>query len=236
MSKIKMHWVCNTIPTEQTLHCLYTSIRFLENKVDLEIAEEFKIWKDGKNIYLIMDENHIENDAVIFSFFNGKILCKLISKKNFSIMEESFLFDKKFDKTIDPFFTLAGHIIYTYKYRQNASKVVEVCPIGINGLIKKHEEKPTLFLDYLQRETGLDFLKYAGLTEKVRFERVFSDEKTLYDSINGTVSLGNNTKLIRNVISIHANLPSINKVKTRSLFYNSIGKKRNYGFGSFSLE
>ena len=232
-----MHWICNIIPDNITLHCLYTSIRFKDQKVDLGAqTEEFKIWKDGKSIYIIMDEKYIENMNTEFKFSKDKIICRLKDKNIFLVENETLSFLNKLNKFEDPFFTISGQLIYTYKYRKNEKKVIEVCPIGINGLIKEHTHNPTLFLDYLQSQTGLDFKRYASQTDKVRFERIFTDEKVLHDALEGNCELGKETKLLRNVISIHANLPSLNKDITQKLFYNSIGRKRNYGFGSLNVE
>lgn len=238
MNKIIMHWVCNKIPNNLTLHSLYTSIRFLDKKIDLsKQKEEFKIWKDGRNIFIILDDNLIENVSPEFNFCHNTVVCKLINKTSFYNHAHYLKFKNKLQSEIEPIFTLSGAFIYTYKYKKdNNLGFIEACPIDLKGDIKIYGgNNKNLFLDYLERETGLAFNQYAKRSEKVRFERVFTDEHVLYSGINENKKI--ETKILfKNIILVHATLPSIDKVATEKLIYNSFGKKRNYGFGSFSLE
>jgi hypothetical protein len=238
MNKIIMHWVCNKVPNNLTLHSLYTSIRFINQKSDLSNQkEEFKIWKDGRNIFIILDESLIENKSNEFIFCHNTVICKLINKTNYHNHPHYLKFKNKLQSEIEPIFTLSGAFIYTYKYKKDNSKgFIETCPIDLKGEIKNYAgNNKNLFLDYLEKETGLAFNQYSKRTEKIRFERIFTDEKVLYEKINDGKEIDKKI-LFKNIILVHATLPVINKNATDKLIVNSIGKKRNYGFGSFTLE
>lgn len=217
MNKIKLFFVSDKTVSEKTLHSLYTTIRFLNDKVS-NLEEDFKIWNEGRSIFIIMDENKIENLKNEFAFRNkGKdIKIKFVSKEKFilpSIKEDDIV-------------TISGTLCYTYKY-YNEDKIVEVCPININGKFKEKTKKS--FINYLEINTGLNFLQAVDSKEDVRFERLFIDEKEIYNNnINKKV-------LNKNIVLVQATLKVINPEKTKALFYKMIGKKKSYGFGNMSV-
>lgn len=222
MNKVIMHWICNQMPNSITLHALYTSIRFLSNKIQIE-DEEFKIWQDGKSVFIIMGKEKIENKNNFFEFCGGTQKIKLISIKDFEIplIKQSFV-------------NLSGKFMYAYKYYDevNSNKYTEVCPISLKGLIKVDNGKnkiKTSFINYLENNTGLNFKEYLSNTNSLRFERVFQDEKEINENTL------NKKILFKNIIFIQAKLPVKDVNTIQKLYFSSIGKKRTYGFGSLTV-
>lgn len=221
-----MHWVCSQMPNSLTLHALYTSIRIgnkiNESKPQIE-GENFKIWQNGKAIYIIMDSDKIENNSNFFDFCNGFQKIRLISIKDYDMPLWN-----------NDFINISGKFIYSYKYydEKNTKKYKEVCPIGLNGLLKLDNGKnqiKTSFIEYMERNTGLNFIDYLKNTSSLRFERVYEDEKDINNEKN------KKKILFKNIIYINANLKINNIENLNKLYYSSIGKKRTYGFGSLIL-
>lgn len=220
MNKKKLLFVANKIPTEETLHSLYTSIRFEKEKIS-NVNEDFKIWNDGRSISIVMDNDKIHNIKEYYTFIDNKngnaVEIKLISNRNYDIP------DLKRDDIVN----ITGVICYTYKH-YNENKVIESCPINLNGKFKAGTKQS--FLKYLEKNTGLNFCQAVDSKEDVRFERLFLDEKDIYSkNINKKV-------LLKNIILIQATLRVENPEITKTLFYKMIGKKKSYGFGGISIE
>lgn len=220
MNKIKLFFVANKIPSEETLHSLYTSVRFENEKIQ-NLNEDFKIWNDGRSIFIIMDNDKIENIKDIYSFIDNnkkdEIKIKLISQKPYNIP----------DLKVDDIVTITGTLCYTYKHH-NQNKTIESCPINMKGKFKDGTKQP--FLKYLNEKTGLNFSQAVESKEDVRFERLFTDEKDIYSN--------NITKkvLVKNIILVQATLRVEDPEITKSLFYKMIGKKKSYGFGNMTIE
>ena len=70
MNKLKLFFVANKIPSEETLHSLYTSVRFKNEKI-ANLDEDFKIWNDGRSIFIIMDNDKISNLQDFYSFIDS---------------------------------------------------------------------------------------------------------------------------------------------------------------------
>lgn len=220
MNKLKLFFVANKIPSEETLHSLYTSIRFKNEKIP-NIDEDFKIWNDGRSIFIIMDNDKIQNIKNIYTFIDkvkqDEIKIKLISQINYKIP----------DLKIDDIVTISGTFCYTYKHH-NENKIIEVCPINMKGKFKDGTKQT--FLKYLDKKTGLNFSQAVESKEDVRFERLFNDEKNIYSN--------NITKkvLIKNIILVQATLRVEDPEITKTLFYKMLGKKKSYGFGNMNVE
>ena len=149
MNKLKLFFVANRIPSEETLHSLYTSVRF-ENEKIANLDEDFKIWNDGRSIFIIIDNDKIRNLQNFYSFIDNnnktEIKIKLMSQKVYNIPEIK----------ADDIVTITGTLCYTYKY-YNQNKTIESCPINMNGKFKEGTKQP--FLKDLDRKTGLNFSK-----------------------------------------------------------------------------
>ncbi|HCJ8469711.1 TPA: hypothetical protein NV714_003519 [Escherichia coli] len=221
MNKVKLMWIANKMPTPEILHSLYTSIRFLNVKVD-NIREDFKIWNDGRSIFIIMDEDKIENKTNLFTF--GDIKIKLL--KQVPLYVTSF---QKGD-IVD----ISGIISYAVKHfkglnKEILGKPVESCPINMEGKFKPGLKQK--FLNYLEEQTGLKFTEMAEDKQRLRFERLFTDEKEIYNKT------GNRKKVFfKNIILISGVLEVIDAQKVNSLSYKMIGKKKSYGLGGISIE
>jgi len=221
MNKIKMTWLADKMPTPEILHNLYTSIRFAKEKKD-NLNEEFKIWQDGRTIFIIMDEDKIENNASNFSFSNIKI--KFIRK--IPLTQNHFM---KGDIV-----SFSGVINYVYKHYKDENgmllkKPKESCPVNMEGKFKSGLKIP--FLEYLENTTGLAFKNMAEDKERLRFERLFSDEKDIYQNNTNQKKI-----MIKNLILISGLLEVIDENKANALAYKMIGKKRSYGFGNMTVE
>ena len=226
MSFVKMRFICDKFPNHLTLHSLYTSIRYLVSK-DLNSDELFQIWQDGRTIYIVMDDDKVENTSQNFNFNHENE-----SLINIRLVEKNHLLTVEFEE--GEYVYIRGVFSYAYKHfdKENPKKYKLSCPINIKGLFKKDLKTPTF--NYLEKVTGLDFNSEKN-TDKIKFERIFTDEKTLYDSINNGTSIEQKI-LMKNIISIDATL----KIKDIDAFMNivkgSIGKKKNYGFGKLFIE
>ena len=217
----ELHFISNSTPKPETLHCLYTSIRFKHEKIP-NLIESFKIFQDGRSIHVIMEENKIENLQNVFSFkdrSNDKeVLVKLIKNESLAVPE--------FNE--GEVVNISGNLSYAFKHHQEGGKEILSCPIDMKGLFKKGTKES--FLNFLARETGLSFTSEINSSENIRFERMFMDERKIYDNdIHKKL-------MFRNVISIFGELTVEDPNSVQSLFWKSIGKKRSYGFGSFSIE
>lgn len=221
MSKVKLMWIADKMPTPELLHNLYTSIRFLNAKVP-NLQEDFKIWNDGRSIFIIMDKDKIENNNQSFIFDRVKV--KLLKIVNFNST------DFKNGDIVD----ISGVISYSVKYYKDESnhsrlKPVEVCPVNMEGKFKSGLKGN--FLKYLENETGLRFTGMSEDKQRLRFERLFTDEKEIYEKT------GNSKKVfIKNVIFLSGVLEVIDENKVNSLSYKMLGKKRSYGLGGLSVE
>lgn len=221
MNKIKMFFMADKLPTDELLHSLYTSVRFKSEKIN-NLDEEFKIWNDGRSIYIIIDEDKIENIQPFFVFHdkthNKEIKVKHISNKTYSFP------DLKAGQVI----SITGTICYTMKHYSENKKAIEFCPINMNGKFKEGTKKN--FLRYMEKNTGLDFSSSVDSVDDVRFERIFVDEKDIYENkINKKI-------LMRNIILVQATLLVVHPEIAQSLFYKMIGKKKTYGFGNIMVE
>jgi len=108
MSFVKMRFICNEQPNNVTLHCLYTSVRFLNEKEQKE-DELFQIWNDGRSVFIVIDEDKIENKSKEFSFEvkDGKtIKIKLIGME--PLMSEDF--------NVGDYVYFRGVLSYSHKY------------------------------------------------------------------------------------------------------------------------
>jgi hypothetical protein len=220
MSKVKLVFVADSTVSDELLHCLYTTVRFKEEKI-ANINEDFKIFREGRMINIIMNEDKIENDDEMFSFYdvqtNRHVRVKLIKKSKY--------IGKEFQK--DRFVEVSCVLSYATKQRVN-DKAVFVCPVNFDGTLNK--ESKNIFVDYLERETGLDFKNAIGDKELIRFERLFTDEQHIInDSIRKKV-------LFRNVIMIRATLKVVDAEKVSALGSKMLGRRRSYGFGNFSVD
>lgn len=229
MNYIKMKFICNIQPNNNTLHSLYTTIRYKKEKESNE-DELYQVWQDGKIIYIVMDKNKVENNNDFFSFkteSNQDINIKLINSETL-INEQYSLGDYVYFRTT---------MSYSYKHYENkdSKKFKEACPVNMKGSFKeglingKTKSLKSNTFDYLEKATGLDF-KAEIESDKIRFERVFTDEHLIKDNFS------NKKILFKNIISIDAIL----KIKDTKLFerilIGSIGKKKNYGFGKCFIE
>lgn len=220
MNKVKMTWLTDKMPTPEILHNLYTNIRFSKDKED-NLNEEFKIWQDGRTIFIIMDEDKIQNNASNFVFKNIKI--KLLRTVKFN--PSDFI---KGDVV-----SLSGVINYAYKHYKDENGVVlkkakESCPVNMKGTFKSGLK--ISFLEYLESMTGLGFKNMTGDKERLRFERLFRDEKDIYQNVIGKKIM------IKNLIRVSGLLEVIDENKANTLSYKMIGKKRSYGFGNITVE
>lgn len=222
MNKVKLMWIADKMPTPELLHCLYTSIRFIDVKIE-NIKEDFKIWNDGRSIFIIMDFDKIENKKDLFVFGGTKV--KLLKQVPFS----SNTYFKEGD-IVD----ISGVISYAVKHFKNLNneilgKPVESCPINMEGKFKLGLKQK--FLNYLEDQTGLKFTTMAEDKQRLRFERLFTDEKEIYNK------RGNKKKVFfKNIILISGVLEVVDAQKVNSLSYKMIGKKKSYGFGGISIE
>lgn len=229
MNYIKMKFICDIQPTNNTLHSLYTTIRYKNEKESNE-DELYQVWQDGKVIYIVMDKNKVENNNVSFIFkteLNQDINIKLINTETL-INEQYNLGDYVYFRTV---------MSYSYKHYENkdSKKFKEACPVNMKGSFKeeiingKRKSLKSNTFDYLERVTGLDFRAEIE-TDKIRFERLFTDEHLIKDNPN------NKKIFMKNIISIDAVL-KIKDLKTfEKILVGSIGKKKNYGFGKCFID
>ncbi|WP_407579539.1 hypothetical protein [Citrobacter koseri] len=220
MNKVKMLFVADNAVSDELLHCLYTSVRFKDEKV-ANLEEEFKIWREGRMIHIIIDEDKIENDSDIFSFYDAStkraVRVKLLKKSAYTAP------DFEIGEVVD----VSGVFSYSYKYR-NDNDAVEVCPINLNGKFKPGSKQK--FLNYIQHETGLNFIDAVDSKDDVRVERLFTDEQCIY---NNNVS---KKVLFRNVIMLRATVKVVDPEKVKALFTRMVGKRKSYGFGHLAVE
>lgn len=215
---IKIMFVSNMKIDNDTLHSLYTTIRFKKEKIS-NLQEKFKIWNEGRNIYLIIEKEKIENDSSNFEFIskNGEV----IKIKKFN--EQSIIFE---DINIGDFVRVSGVISYANKEEMPDGKIRDVCPIDFKGNIKNKNK----LAYYLTKNTGLDFEKNIDSKDRVLINRLFLED----------LGLSNNNEkskvFIKNLIMINAILEVKDKDMVELLHVTSIGKKRSYGLGNLFVE
>lgn len=221
MNKVKMTWIADKIPTNENLHQLYTTVRDPIKK-HLNLNEEFKIWNDGRKIHIIMDDNKITQISTYqFVTNNGTSVINIKPLDKIDFIPPVY---KKGDIV-----NLSGILSYSHKYYKEDNKFIEVCPINMEGKFKSGLKKG--FIDYLEDKTGLLFSSMTEDTTRLRFERLFTDEKNIYEkkSLNRKV-------YYRNIVLIQGILEIVDPNKLSQLSYQMIGKKRSYGFGNFMVE
>lgn len=221
MSFVKMRFICNEQPNNITLHCLYTSVRFLNEKEQKE-DELFQIWNDGRSVFIVMDEDRIENKSKDFSFDikDGKtIKIKLIGTEPLALE----------DFNVGDYVYFRGVLSYSHKYYngENSKKFIESCPVNMKGSFK--EGLKTSTFNYLEKVTGLDFNSEKD-RNSIRFERIFTDEHNIY---KGQID---KKILFKNIISIDATLKIKDLESFKKILKGSIGKKKSYGFGKFFID
>lgn len=225
MKKLKLTFIADKNITAETLHSLYTSIRFKEDKK--EVDENFKVWSEGRSAFIIIDEDKIENDQEQFLFITHdqkQIKIKLMRKQNLTIQNEF----KSGDQV--SVFSVLSHSKkhFTDLHENKMQKGIEYCVLDIMSKFKKGEKQD--FLNYLTKETGLDFVE-AEKNKTVKFERIMSDEQDIF---NNSVS---KKVAIRNIIAINADkIKVIEEDKVNSLSFRQIGKRKSFGFGNVSIE
>lgn len=221
MSYIKMRFLCSEQPNNMTLHCLYTSIRFLNQKEQKD-DELFQIWNDGRTIFIVIDEDKIENKQKEFSFdVPGSKSIKIKHLSSEPLVEGDF---KEGD-----YVYFRGVISYSYKHYENnqSNKYKESCPVNMKGSFKEGLKTPTF--NYLERVTGLDFIAEKN-TDKIRFERLFTDEHEINENrITKKI-------LFKNIFSIDSTLKIKDLKAFKNILRGSIGKKKTYGFGKFFVD
>ena len=160
MSFVKMRFICNEQPNNITLHCLYTSVRFLEEKEQKE-DELFQVWNDGRAVFIVMDESKIENHSKEFSF---EVKDKNTLKVKLIGIEPLKLEDFK----VGDYVYIRGVFSYSYKHYNDktSKKYKESCPVNMKGSFK--EGLKTSTFNYLEKTTGLDFNAEKN-TDKIRF-------------------------------------------------------------------
>lgn len=215
---IKMMFVANMKIDNDTLHSLYTTIRFKKEKID-NLKETFKVWHEGRNIYIIIGKDKIENDGNLFEFFskNGDVIkIKKFNEQDVTIPELS----------LGDFVNISGVISYANKQKAEDGNIVEICPVDFKGNIKNQEK----LAYYLTKNTGLDFEKNIDSKDRVLINRLFLED----------LGLSNDDKkskvFIKNLIMINAIVQVKNVEIAKSIYVNSIGKKRSYGLGNLFLE
>lgn len=215
---IKIMFVSNMKIDNDTLHSLYTSIRFKDNKIP-NLKEKFKIWNEGRNIYIIMEKSKIENQDVNFEFISKK--GEVIKVKKFN--EQSVNFEKPI---VGDFIRVSGIISYAYKEKISDGKNIEICPIDFKGNIKDDSK----FAYYLTKNTGLDFEKSIKHKDRVMINRLFIEDLGLSNDKNKS------KVFIKNLIMVNAIVEIVDADIAQSLYLTSIGKKRSYGLGNLFLE
>lgn len=223
MNKVKLMFVANQNVTNETLHALYTSIRFKNEKYETE--EDVKIWSEGRSVFIVIDQDKIENLVEQFSFitFDKKeIKLKLMRNQKLNL-QNNFKSNE--------YVSLFGVLSHSRKHflnNENGKKEIEYCVLDVQSRFKKGTKKD--FLNYLTRKTGLDFIE-AEKNKEVIFERIITDENEIYNkSLSKKVA-------IRNVIAVNANkIKIIDEEKANELFFKQIGKRKTYGLGNFTLE
>ena len=214
---VKLTFIANSKIDNDTIHSLYTSVRFKEEKIE-NLQEIFKVWNEGRNIFIIIDKNKIENESIFFEFISKNK--ETIRIKKFSEQE---IFSDDFE--IGDFVKVSGIISYANKIIQNNNKVVEVCPIDFKGNIKYKES----FINYLNKNTGLDFSNIDS-NDRILLSRIFCND----------IGINNNEKIskvfMKNMIMINAIVKVSDVELVKSLYFKSIGKKRSYGMGSLFVE
>lgn len=221
MSFVKMRFICNEQPNNITLHCLYTSVRFLEEKEQKE-DELFQVWNDGRSVFIVMDESKIENHSKEFSF---EVKDKNTLKVKLIGIEPLKLEDFK----VGDYVYIRGVFSYSYKHYNDktSKKYKESCPVNMKGSFK--EGLKTSTFNYLEKTTGLDFNAEKN-TDKIRFERIFTDEHEInQNQITKKI-------LIKNLITIDATLKIKNLESFEKILKGSIGKKKSYGFGKLFID
>ena len=224
MNKVKLTFVANKNISAETIHSLYTSVIFLNEKKE-NSEEEFKVFNNGRMATIIMNENLIENNQNNFTFmnFDGEIKLKLLKK-------EPFVSDVTIkQEDVVSVFGLISHTqkFYTNEDGSKRDNPVEYCVLNQLSQFKPKTKKQ--FLSYLTEKTGLDFIS-AEKEGNVSFERVVSDENEI---VNGKT---NKKVLMRNIIAINGSmLKVINSQVANSLSYKMIGKRKTYGFGNITI-
>lgn len=211
---IKLSFISNKVIDSYILHSLYTTIRFKENKIS-NLKEDFKVWKEGKNIFIILEENKIENKKELYEFNNG-IKIKFLKKESIS----------KTNFELGDWVRIEG--IFSYAYKSTKDKNKEICPIDFKGNFNNIKNKEQ-FCYYLTNKTGADFFKSIDSKDRVAIKRLFLEDIGLLERKNET------KVLMKNLIMINAVVEVVDQEVVNFLNYSSIGKKRSYGLGNMSV-
>lgn len=215
---VKLTFVANSKIDNDTLHSLYTTLRFKEKKIE-NLQEDFKVWSEGRNVFIIMEKDKIENESMSFEF---------ISKNKESIKIKKF---SEQDLSVDgfqvgDFVKVSGFISYAQKIKQDNGKTIEICPLDFKGNIKNKDK----FIHYLNNSTGLDFSENIDSNDRVIINRLLVSDI-------GVDNKDNKSKVfMKNIIMINAIVKVIDVDLANSLVFRSIGKKRSYGMGNLCVE
>lgn len=212
---IKLNYISNKKIDHHILHSLYTSIRFKNEKI-LNLNEKFKVWMDGRNVFIVMEKIKIENLKKEFEFkYQGEI----IKLKLFR--EEDFVVENIKN---DEYVRVSGIISYAYKERfDDITK--EICPVDFKGNIKNKSK----FAHYLTQKTGLDFESVIADKDRVMVSRLYWNDIGINDNENKKV-------MLKNMIMIDAIVNVLDENKLKDVLTSSIGKKRSYGMGNLIIE
>ncbi|MDI6977117.1 hypothetical protein [Serratia sp. Se-RSBMAAmG] len=215
---VKLTFVANSKVDNDTLHSLYTTLRFKEKKIE-NLQEDFKVWNEGRNIFIIMEKDKIENESMSFEFISKNkeyIKIKKFSGQDLSV--DGF--------QVGDFVKVSGFISYAQKIKQDNGKTIEICPLDFKGNIKNKDK----FIHYLNNSTGLDFSENIDSNDRVIINRLFVSDI-------GINNKDNESKVfMKNIIMINAIVKVIDVDLANSLFFRSIGKKRSYGMGNLFVE
>lgn len=215
---VKLTFVANSKVDNDTLHSLYTTLRFKEKKIE-NLQEDFKVWNEGRNIFIIMEKDKIENESMSFEFISKNkeyIKIKKLSGQDLSV--DGF--------QVGDFVKVSGFISYAQKIKQDNGKTIEICPLDFKGNIKNKDK----FIHYLNNSTGLDFSENIDSNDRVIINRLLVSDI-------GVDNKDNKSKVfMKNIIMINAIVKVIDVDLANSLVFRSIGKKRSYGMGNLCVE
>lgn len=224
MKKIKLMFVANQNISPETLHSLYTTVRFKNEKLNVE--EDFKVWSEGRAAFIIIDEDKRENLDEVYTFTTPEK--KEIKIKLMRVCQYNADIEYKANDDVS-LFSILSHSRKHYEDKQNQKliKPLEYCVLDTKSRFKKGTKKA--FLEYLTKETGLDFVN-AEKNNTVKFERIVMDENEIFSkSISKKVA-------IRNVIAINAEtIKVLDADKVNALSFRQIGKRKSYGMGNVLL-
>ena len=215
----KIVYQTNYEPNFLTLHALFSTI--VDKKHENNNLLEYKIFYKDRMIILIINEDDIKeklqiNDLKYNDFYEFKHYIhedKFVSIKLKKMKEEEFIY-KKYQNgdNIEIFSTIS----YAINKKNNFGKKRNICPIDLHGKIivgtKIHTFK------YLEEKTGIE-IKENYLEKNNRFKYIPIEDKFHKIKFYNIFSL-----ILEGVVK--------NDIIFNKLAYNSIGQKRNYGFGN----